>query len=515
MSKEQLFSKSEILLSTTDLDSRIKYANKNFCDIAGYSLDEMLAQPHNMVRHKDMPKAAFADLWSYIQSGKSWMGPVKNRCKNGDYYWVNAFVTPIKDANGQVYEYQSVRTVLEPEVKERAGELYKNLNAGNTPWQLKFETDMTLWVFLLMLLMNVLSIANLFMTSGSLWLPVMFMVTSFIGTGIFSFWRTKYKKVMAEAKDVFDNPLMSYIYSGNNDALGSVSLALKMREAELKAVVGRVLDDSELLNETAKEAAERGGDVANILSEQKTETDQVATAINQMFATVKEISQVVTQAADRANEGLNISESGKDTVNVTIRAIEQLSAQLSEVEEAFGRLIKGSQAISTVLEEISSIADQTNLLALNAAIEAARAGEQGRGFAVVAEEVRALAQRTQTSTEEVGRILEQFQQESDLATDSVAKGNKLSNDCVEHVNAAGISLSEIASEVSELANINTQIAAAVEEQSVVSEQVSKNIVSISEMSSNSEDNGKESAQLSEQLLERLAQQYSLITQFIR
>ena len=87
LSKEQLFSKSEILLSTTDLDSRIKYANKNFCDIAGYSLDEMLAQPHNMVRHKDMPKAAFADLWSYIQSGKSWMGPVKNRCKNGDYYW--------------------------------------------------------------------------------------------------------------------------------------------------------------------------------------------------------------------------------------------------------------------------------------------------------------------------------------------------------------------------------------------------------------------------------------------
>ena len=99
---------------------------------------------------------------------------------------VNAFVTPIKDNNGKVFEYQSVRTVLEPEVKDRAGELYKNLNAGNTPWQLKFQTDVTQWVFMLLLLINVLSIANVFLTSGNVFLPVLLMITSLISTGIFS-----------------------------------------------------------------------------------------------------------------------------------------------------------------------------------------------------------------------------------------------------------------------------------------------------------------------------------------
>ena len=109
-SKEQTFNESEILLSITDLDSHIKYANAEFCKIAGYANDELKDQPHNVVRHPDMPKQAFADLWSVIQRGKSWMGAVKNQCKNGDYYWVNAYVTPIKDDSGNNVEYQSVRT---------------------------------------------------------------------------------------------------------------------------------------------------------------------------------------------------------------------------------------------------------------------------------------------------------------------------------------------------------------------------------------------------------------------
>jgi PAS domain S-box-containing protein len=128
MSKEQLFPESDILLSTTDLDSRVKYANKKFCDIAGFKLEEMVGKPHNLVRHPDMPKAAFGDMWSYIQSGRSWMGPVKNRCQNGDYYWVNAYVTPIKDTHGKVFEYQSVRTKPDQEVVKRATEVYKKIN---------------------------------------------------------------------------------------------------------------------------------------------------------------------------------------------------------------------------------------------------------------------------------------------------------------------------------------------------------------------------------------------------
>ncbi len=125
---EVKFSDSQILLSTTDLKSNITYANEDFCKIAGYSLDEMVGKPHNLVRHSDMPKLAFADLWQHLKNGQSWMGPVKNSCKNGDYYWVNAFVTPIKDKSGRTVEFQSVRTKQSDDVVQRATAEYAKIN---------------------------------------------------------------------------------------------------------------------------------------------------------------------------------------------------------------------------------------------------------------------------------------------------------------------------------------------------------------------------------------------------
>lgn len=197
----------------------------------------------------------------------------------------------------------------------------------------------------------------------------------------------------------------------------------------------------------------------------------------------------------------------------TVEAISELSTQLTEVESSITRLINGTKSIETVLNEISSIADQTNLLALNAAIEAARAGEQGRGFAVVAEEVRALALRSQQSTEEISKLLGQLQKESSSVTLAMDKGNSLSKNCVELATETGESLNKINHEISELADINTQIATSVEEQSVVTEQVNKNIVAISDMSSESEMHGREAVTLSDTLLRRLNEQHSLIVQF--
>ena len=166
-----------------------------------------------------------------------------------------------------------------------------------------------------------------------------------------------------------------------------------------------------------------------------------------------------------------------------------------------------------MLNEISSIADQTNLLALNAAIEAARAGEQGRGFAVVAEEVRALALRSQQSTDEIGKSIIQLRAESDFAINSMAKGRELSTACVAMAEQTGQALRQVTEEVSSLADINMQISTAVEEQSVVAEQLNQNIISISSMSTTSENHGREAVTLSETLLTRLSDQQSLIAQF--
>ncbi|MGJ8679433.1 methyl-accepting chemotaxis protein [Paraglaciecola sp.] len=512
MNKEQTFLDSEILLSTTDLESRIKYVNTNFCKIAGFTQEEMLGKPHNMVRHEDMPKDAFRDLWSYIQSGKSWMGPVKNRCKNGDFYWVNAFVTPIKDDSGNTVEYQSVRTNPDRRVIARANEIYPQLAAGSTPRVLKFRTDKTLWIQSLFIMFTLLSAANIYFADNRL-LSIPLFISGLTASYICFTWRRSYKVVVNQAKSIFNNPLMSYLYSGNNDDIGNILLALKMRDAELKAVVGRVNDDSISITDTAQQSAQRGTNVANVLSAQKDETNQVASAINQMSATVQEIAQVVTKASKASQQGLDISINGQSIVGTTVESINELSCQLQEVDKAINKLVQGTKSIETVLEEISSIADQTNLLALNAAIEAARAGEQGRGFAVVAEEVRALALRSQQSTEEISSLLGQLQFESDNATKAMEKGNNLSSSCVTLAEKTGASLTQITEEVSSIADINIQISAAIEEQSVVAKQVNQNVISISNMSTESEKQGREAVLLSSSLLDRLKEQQSLVAQF--
>jgi methyl-accepting chemotaxis protein len=292
-------------------------------------------------------------------------------------------------------------------------------------------------------------------------------------------------------------------------------MALGMRAAELGAVVGRVSDDSEKVTSLAKEYSHCGSEVGQILSQQANETSQVATAINQMSATVKKIAEIVSRASDASQQGLTISKAGQNIVSLAVAAIHDLSGQLSNVDKAIERLINGTKSIEAVLAEISSIADQTNLLALNAAIEAARAGEQGKGFAVVAEEVRALAMRSQKSTEEINQLLIELREESELVISAMASGNALSQKCVDLTKNTGESLKDLGNEMSDIAALNIQIATAVEEQAVVSEQISKNIVSISDMSQSSEKSGRESVTLNTELLSRLGDQHSLIQQFRR
>ena len=272
MSTEQRFSEQDILLSTTDLNSHIKYANQSFCNIAGYELDEMLGQPHNMVRHPDMPKAAFKNMWSYIQNGQPWMGLVKNRCKNGDYYWVNAYVTPIKNEQGEVYEYQSVRTAPDRQAVARAEALYSQLNQGSSPRKLNQQIDATLWFQVALYAMTLVSVLSIFSDTSK----VLTWLGAFVGVmscAFFTTWRKRYTGIVNRAKETFDNPLMNLVYSGKNDDLSCIDLALCMRKAELRAVVGRVADDSSNIANTAKESAQRGSNIAHILSEQKSETD--------------------------------------------------------------------------------------------------------------------------------------------------------------------------------------------------------------------------------------------------
>jgi aerotaxis receptor len=511
--KEQVVKQTDILLSITDLDGKIKYANPTFCQIAGYSHDELADHPHNIVRHPDMPKAAFADLWSFIQQGKSWMGPVKNRCKNGDYYWVNAYVTPIKGANGKNGEYQSLRTKLDESVKQRADHLYQQLNNGQTPLALKYKVDQTFWFQSAFILFTLASLALSLFSPLSLVLTLPFVVISLFASFLYMKWRARFMKVRQEALDVFDNPLMSYLYSGRNDAIGAIQLALSMRKAEINAIVGRVSDVSNHVNDDAANASDKSSQVSHSLNQQRSESEQVATAMGQMSSTINELAKMVAETAQASEQGKQLTEQGQKTVETTVNAIKDLSVQLTEVDQMIINLAEGSKLINTVLSEISSIADQTNLLALNAAIEAARAGEQGRGFAVVAEEVRALALRTQQSTEEIKAQLSRLQADSDNAVMAMHKGNELSENCVLLSQKTGDALTNIYNEVILISDASTQVATAIEEQSVVTEQISKNVEQINELTQLCEQNSMQATTLSADLLDKVSDQQELVSQF--
>ena len=206
--------KETVLLSTTDQSSRITYANDAFCDISGFSTDEMYGKPHNLVRHSDMPKVAFSNLWETIQSGHSWMGPVKNKSKDGRFYWVNAFVTPIKNEQGKIVEYQSVRTYLDDNVKKRAERAYQKIQAGQIANR---YYDSTKWITYGLLAAFLLALITLTFTPtlSFFTLTTLLLVTSLMQLR----WRKRYLYTLKEAKAAIKDELEKLKKSLKNEHL--------------------------------------------------------------------------------------------------------------------------------------------------------------------------------------------------------------------------------------------------------------------------------------------------------
>lgn len=507
--KEICFPNHYNLLSTTDTRGIIKYVNDNFSEIAGYTKEELVGQPHNMVRHPSMPPAVFQNLWDRISTARSWMGLVKNRAQNGDYYWMNSFVSPIKQ-NGQIVEYQSVRTVPDRKAVERAERAYPLLLAGKTPIGLKMPRT-RLWqrATLCFLLIACAAGGAGFYFGFLASVAAQFILSTL---AIFSLTR-RLEAVTEQAKSAYDNPLMEYLYNGRIDDISEIELALKMRTEELNAVVGRFVDGSEQVLCSASVAKDNGQRTVINLDRQNAETDQVAAAINEMSATANEMSGHTQSASEAAMEAQEATAVGMETVGKTVDAIQYLATQLSEASSVISELDEHGKRIGAVSDVIKGIAEQTNLLALNAAIEAARAGEQGRGFAVVADEVRALAQRTQESTSEIQDVISKIQNGTQQAVDAMARGTKLSEDCVKSAEQAGDVLLRSQKLVTDINDRNHHVATAVQEQAFVTNEMNGNIQSISELSLQTITLAKESVVEAQKLFLSLEKQRCLVEQF--
>ncbi|EPL08465.1 chemotaxis sensory transducer, Pas/Pac sensor [Pseudomonas sp. CF161] len=468
------------ILSTTDLTSAITYANPDFVEISGYDRDELLGSPHNLMRHPDMPSAAFAHMWQTLKAGRSWMGLVKNRCKNGDHYWVSAYVTPVT-RDGQAVEYQSVRTKPTARQIDAAEAAYAQLRSPRSALWRRLPTlgvKLKLWA-----LVSGAFMAS-FLASTSLLPPSVWShgLAVAAGCGLSALGICLLLKPLDQlsvrARQIADNPLSQGIYTGRADAFGQIGFALHMLEAQVGAVVGRIGDASQRLAGHAAELVEHLHSSHSSTLEQQAETDQVAAAIHQMAASVAEVANHAQQASQAADQAEGETRAGHHLVGESRSAVLRLASELVRATEVIHQLENHSSDISGVLDVIRSIAEQTNLLALNAAIEAARAGEQGRGFAVVADEVRGLAQRTQDSTNEIQRMISTLQNGARDAVQVMLQSSEHAQNSVDQTQRAAVALDGISQRVNQITEMSLQIAAAVEEQSAVSEDINRNISGI-------------------------------------
>ena len=287
--------------------------------------------------------------------------------------------------------------------------------------------------------------------------------------------------------------------ASTQDELGEIAQHFNSMVTSFQQLIEQVIESVATINTSCKRVSENAMLASEGVGQQLNETDMVATAITEMGATIDEIAKTTELAALKAGKTHDNAQSGQLEVEQTIHKIQSLAEQLNSSAAVIGELERDSETIGSVLDVIRGIAEQTNLLALNAAIEAARAGEQGRGFAVVADEVRNLAMRTQSSTQEIANIIQTLQTRTRSIVQLMESSQKQGVESAEQAASAGALLKLINTDVRNIMDMSTQIAAAIEEQSMVAAEVNKNVVVIRDIAEESSHAADANASASDEL----------------
>jgi methyl-accepting chemotaxis protein len=298
-----------------------------------------------------------------------------------------------------------------------------------------------------------------------------------------------------------------------NDELSLIAHHFNRMLMAFQDLIQQVNESVTAMNESCHELSRNAVSASEGVLRQLNETDMVATAVTEMGATIDEIAKNTELAASKASQTHDNAQSGQQGVEPSIEKITLLAKQLTASAAVVAELERDSVTIGSVLDVIRGIADQTNLLALNAAIEAARAGEQGRGFAVVADEVRSLAIRTQKSTQEITSIISTLQTRTRSIVDLMQESQQQGRESVEQASIAGEVLRQITSDVTNIMDMSTQIAAAIEEQSMVAAEVNKNVVVIRDIADESSHAAEKNAAASEDVRVRAKALNEAVSQF--
>ncbi|MGO1462556.1 MAG: methyl-accepting chemotaxis protein [Marinobacter sp.] len=412
---------------------------------------------------------------------------VKNRRKNGDFYWVSAYITPVTE-NGAVVGYESVRSCPSRENVRRAEKQYARIREGRrTIARLQAFSPASLCLATVLVVAAITHYAGLILISQA---------TLVLGGFVYILWahRSRRRLITSLTKLLgtsFTDNLAAQTYTDDDLESGRMKVAILAQKAHLDAVLTRMEESAEKVKAGAVQGLEVTCESHGVLRKQQTEIRSVAAAVHQVAQTVTGVSSNVQNTAHKAEESRSLANQGAAVIGTTREVIEGLQATVHSISESVGELATETQRIASVAKIIEEIAEQTNLLALNAAIEAARAGEHGRGFAVVAGEVRGLARRTQDSTREIHGTIEALLTRTSTSVRATDDGKKAADSGLSHMLEAETTLGQIADSVGIIAEMSIQMAAAVEEQAQVFDQIDGQIEDISSLGNDSLHKGEQ------------------------
>jgi aerotaxis receptor len=485
----------QTLISVTDLKGRITYANKAFISMSGYTQEELLGQPHNLVRHPDMPEEAFRDMWATLAAGHPWTGVVKNRRKNGDFYWVRANVTPMRDGD-RIAGYLSVRTAPTEDETTACETLYAAMRQEAAKGHLLHVLDkgevvrtdpisrlvrlarpsvrqqlywLVFWPAAIPLLLQAFGLP--------LWAGLLTGAATVVGAGVWA-WHllgSSLLDVVGRANRLAAGDLTEVHALNARGPIGDLQRAMAQMSLNVRTAVRDIRHEVGNLRGGTQEIALGNNDMSQRVESQ-------ASSLEETAASMEEINGTVEQTSAAASEGAQLA---TDTLALAQRSHESVKA----VAEAMASIAASSGRIGDIIQVIEGVAFQTNILALNAAVEAARAGEAGRGFAVVASEVRALAQRTSAAAKEIRGLIEESRQRVDDGNTRAAEARTRVDEAMAAVDQVAQTLanirlatteqlagtSQVAQSLSKMDGITQQNAAMVEELAAASQSLNEQV----------------------------------------
>ena len=484
------------LMSTTDLHSYMTHTNDTFVQVSGFTLQELLGQPHNIVRHPDMPKAAFADMWYTLQKGEPWSGIVKNRRKNGDHYWVRANAVPMV-RNGQMTGYMSIRTRATEDEVAAVEPLYKALNEGRCKkrihkglvvrkgWLGKLPAMPLRWRVRSVMAVLFAVMAATLVASAAGWASlVAAAVVMLLGTLVFEQQIVRpVENVARQALRVATGERNSVQHLNRSDELGLTLRAVGQLGLMCRWLINDVSSQVVSVRDGSDRLAQGNEDLNDRTRQTVANVQQTVATMNQMAASVQSNSETAAEV-----DKLSMAASSAATQGGTV---------MQTVVKTMDDIADSTQRIGSITSLINDIAFQTNILALNAAVEAARAGEQGKGFAVVAGEVRHLASRSANAANDIRKLI-------DASASKVQSG-------ADQVHAAGRTMDDIVEQVKNVTQLIAQISHATSEQATGLTELTRAVAELDSITQKNADMVEESAQISAMVKHRAGRLEDAVT----